>query len=648
MTYKIGSQTLVNTAALVANGRGNERDKFFPKDNTVSIQVGEGESPVEIHRRFLLEAASQAGLDGTIQQAEFVAKYIGKSLDFANFADDPSKNDGAAVKQGELVKGTASYTLNNEQVKYLKQLQTQYVADGGKLRRGKSYSAPQPLASAQTNPKQFNAGAVVKINLQKLADQAEVLTSKIGLPTDPNELKSFFVNLSNAPNLSREDDALLALIKSAYAGGNLNMTHFQEILSLAKEAGVKVQNLQVTGNSARFDLSAADVLKVKIARISVQEKANRVERIYRDAMDNNEISAFISGIVKGGYNSAVGTIGLITDLPGTMNALWQIVSNPVETFNALYKELGETWEEFKNAPSNKKSEMVGELVGSAIVEILLGKGIGKAGSILAKTKTGAELLEKAKTVKLATTAKVAETFSDEAAALASQRAKQRLATQLYSGIPADVLANMAVVAGNKVKNGAVKFAEFSTQMVDDFGEKVKPYLEKMYREKMTELGLTDKIDEIGIENLKFRIPKAGTPEHKKLRWSEYEAKNLNNPKKLSYETWSKVYDVNMQQARKSTLAVKAYREKIGWGDMEVTVDVEPNISRRLDIADVNAKKAIEHKTGYISLDKDIKWELDRDKKLIKQGWSITWHFEGTASKPLIEALKKAGINVTYK
>ena len=482
MTYKIGGQTLVNTAALVANGRGNERDKFFPKNNTVSIQVGEGESPVEIHRRFLLEAASQAGLDGTNQQTEFVAKYIGKSLDFANFADDPSKNDGAAVKQGELVKGTASYTLDNEQVKYLKQLQTQYVADGRKLRRGKSYSAPQPLASAQTNPKQFNAGAVVKINLQKLADQAEVLTSKIGLPTDPNELKSFFVNLSNAPNLSREDDALLALIKSAYAGGNLNITHFQEILSLAKEAGVKVQNLQVTGNSARFDLSAADVLKVKIARISVQEKANRVERIYRDAMNNNEISAFVRGVIAGGYKSAAGTVGLITDLPGTMQALWQIVSNPVETFNALYKELGETWDEFKNAPPNKKSEMVGELVGAAIVEILLGKGIGKAGSILARTKTGTEILEKAKAVKLATTAKAAETFSDEAAALASQRAKQRLATQLYSGIPADVLANMAVFAGNKIKNGAVKFGEFSRLMVDEFGEKVRPKMLELYQE----------------------------------------------------------------------------------------------------------------------------------------------------------------------
>jgi hypothetical protein len=82
--------------------------------------------------------------------------------------------------------------------------------------------------------------------------------------------------------------------------------------------------------------------------------------------------------------------------------------------------------------------------------------------------------------------------------------------------------------------------------------------------------------------------------------------------------------------------------------MEVTVDVEPGVSRRLDIADVDAKKAIEHKTGYISLDEDIKWELERDKKLVEKGWNITWHFEGTASKPLLKALLEAGINVTFK
>lgn len=63
---------------------------------------------------------------------------------------------------------------------------------------------------------------------------------------------------------------------------------------------------------------------------------------------------------------------------------------------------------------------------------------------------------------------------------------------------------MAIVAGNKLKNGAVKFADFSKQMVNEFGDKVKPHLEKMYREKMTELRLSNKIDEVGIKKLIYK------------------------------------------------------------------------------------------------------------------------------------------------
>ncbi len=154
--------------------------------------------------------------------------------------------------------------------------------------------------------------------------------------------------------------------------------------------------------------------------------------------------------------------------------------------------------------------MLGELVGAAVVEILIGKGIGKAGSILAKTKTGAQILEKAKFVKTATVAKVAETFSDEAASAAASRLRGRLqATTLYAGIPADALTDLTIVAANKVKNGAVRFADFSKQMVDEVGEKAKPYLEKLYREEMMKLGLADKIDEAGIRLSQIEPPLKG-------------------------------------------------------------------------------------------------------------------------------------------
>ncbi len=325
-------------------------------------------------------------------------------------------------------------------------------------------------------------------DLRKLAEQAEVLVSKIGIPTDPNELKSFSVNTGGIDSSNPEDRALLALIKDNFGGGNLDMYNFREILSLAKDSGVKVQNLRENGDTARFDLSVADSLRVKIARIAVQEKANRIEKAGRDALDNNEVSSFIRGVVKGAFNAAAGTVGLITDLPGTMKTLWQVVSHPVDTFNALYQELGETWEEFKQADSSRKSEMIGELVGSAVVEILLGKGIGKAAGILAKTKTGAQILEKTNALRSATAVKIAGAFSDEAAEAASASARRKLATQLYGGIPADVMKDLTIVAGNKFKNGAIRFADFAKQMVDEFGDKIKPELSKLYTETMEKFG----------------------------------------------------------------------------------------------------------------------------------------------------------------
>ena len=57
---------------------------------------------------------------------------------------------------------------------------------------------------------------------------------------------------------------------------------------------------------------------------------------------------------------------------------------------------------------------------------------------------------------------------------------------------------------------------------------------------------------------------------------------------------------------------------------------------------------VEVKSGYVYLNEEIAFELKRDAWLVKQGWSIRWHFKrgSRASKPLLEALEKAGILVT--
>lgn len=73
----------------------------------------------------------------------------------------------------------------------------------------------------------------------------------------------------------------------------------------------------------------------------------------------------------------------------------------------------------------------------------------------------------------------------------------------------------------------------------------------------------------------------------------------------------------------------------------------PLFDRRLDIADVDDFKAIEHKTGYQSRTEDVRWELERDAQLVKQGWDIEWVFKDTASQPLINDLQNAGITIKY-
>jgi len=131
----------------------------------------------------------------------------------------------------------------------------------------------------------------------------------------------------------------------------------------------------------------------------------------------------------------------------------------------------------------------------------------------------------------------------------------------------------------------------------------------------------------------------GSVAHRGARWTEYQQRGGT----WSYERWLKVYEANMTRADQANAAVRAYRDKIGWGKVEVTVDVE-GVPRRLDIADAPGSRAVEVKTGAQYATQDNLWEIARDEILIKKhGWDIRWHFEGIASQPLQAALKAAGI-----
>lgn len=147
--------------------------------------------------------------------------------------------------------------------------------------------------------------------------------------------------------------------------------------------------------------------------------------------------------------------------------------------------------------------------------------------------------------------------------------------------------------------------------------------------------------------------KPGTPEHKKNRWEVYKA----NGGKMNYEHWSNRYDANIGKPSRSHELVEKYRQSLGWGTTQYSVDT-PNGLRILDIADGKTLKGIEHKTttktdgtkGYFSRSPRIREELEKDKYLVEvENWDITWVFENAdVSDPLLEDLKNAGIKVVIK
>ncbi|MBB3571032.1 hypothetical protein [Rhizobium sp. BK491] len=135
---------------------------------------------------------------------------------------------------------------------------------------------------------------------------------------------------------------------------------------------------------------------------------------------------------------------------------------------------------------------------------------------------------------------------------------------------------------------------------------------------------------------------AGSVAHKQQRWDEYQERGGT----WNYSQWSNVYDANMTRATAANDAVRAYRDALGWGKTEVTVNANiggQQYARRLDIADIEDQRGIELKTGYQSATQANLWEVARDKALVDSGWDVKWVFQGSASGALKQALKDANI-----
>jgi hypothetical protein len=140
----------------------------------------------------------------------------------------------------------------------------------------------------------------------------------------------------------------------------------------------------------------------------------------------------------------------------------------------------------------------------------------------------------------------------------------------------------------------------------------------------------------------------GTESHKDIRWKMYELIGGDLP----FETWEKIYQGNVERANIANVSVQAEHERLGWGKTEQTVKLGPEEVRRLDIADKEARKGAEvkeYQTGYISASEDIAWEAQRDAKLVRRGWDITWILVDTEpSSPLLEMLLNARIKVELR
>jgi hypothetical protein len=135
-------------------------------------------------------------------------------------------------------------------------------------------------------------------------------------------------------------------------------------------------------------------------------------------------------------------------------------------------------------------------------------------------------------------------------------------------------------------------------------------------------------------------PKPGTPEHEAQAWERYQERGG----QLPYEQWRNRYRANIENPGKSHQMMDDYRDALKWPDREKTVTSSDGHTRRLDIADVARKRAVEHKTGGQYRSPENLSEIERDAKLVEDGWNIVWVFEkGRPSQPLLDELREAGI-----
>lgn len=142
----------------------------------------------------------------------------------------------------------------------------------------------------------------------------------------------------------------------------------------------------------------------------------------------------------------------------------------------------------------------------------------------------------------------------------------------------------------------------------------------------------------GIKIVKRERLKPGTPEHKADRWKKYQERGG----KKDYEQWSKQYDTNMRNYEFGAAREADYRSAMGASEGTLKT---PLTNRQIDILKADEMYAGQLKTGPVSLTKENVIAIQKDAELVKQGWQVEHILEKGASKPYLDALEKAGIDV---
>lgn len=189
-----------NTGFTTGKNTDASQKSDFPIPSTVKVKTLTNEDPKELKRRILMEAASEAGLDGTKHQAEFVEKYTDRNIFFKNEADDPSKNDDRMIRSKDLVSGRINYELSpDKEMVDLRRLQIERLAEGRELANGKTYEKSAKGESFTKSAYGRTPQTVAAYEKQKaremheLYEQARLINATFGTPSKLNEIKQAWV-----------------------------------------------------------------------------------------------------------------------------------------------------------------------------------------------------------------------------------------------------------------------------------------------------------------------------------------------------------------------------------------------------------------------------------------------------------------------